>query len=205
LKTIPVILLLFGFSFSSISQVFKPLKSTQEITQEYFKIRLEGLSMEEILSELKTSTGLIPDIIIPKSDTTLFYMNGFTNSFNPFLIPVSHIEIQVRENKIQIVGEKKARDTILALQIIAITDSTDSNILNLKKEFRRILKEISPDGNGVNNIQSSKKKKRPSEQYYLHGSSSQHPTIVFGWGGYYKDRKIHCLGLTVYYGLDKKE
>jgi hypothetical protein len=194
-------LLLFTFSAIhclGIAQTDKPEKKQEEIARIFFNIQKGWMDASDLLKQLISNTGLIPDTIIARTDTSVFYMRGYCKTFNPFAIPVKEIEIQLREGPVHVINKEKIKDTLLYLQIIAITDSNTS-ILPLTRETRRIAKNISPAFTRTNHVKTSGKKSRPSEGYSFYYQPEQFPFITIGFGGYYQNASIHCITLSLIY------
>lgn len=186
--------------FTLFSQTEKQKIKLQEITEKYFSTNAEDQYISKTIEDFK-KTGFVCDTLISKTDTSLFYYRGYSTAFNPFQIPVSKVEIQFRENKIQVKGEKTARDTILVLQILGITDSSDENKNRIMEEIRRISKEFISVFPFYNHVKSAKKAKRPYEFFYYKIFSAPYPTLILSFGAYYQNPKIHCINLEIFYKL----
>ena len=184
-----------------LSQTEQQKIKLRAITEQYFKTNTEEKYISQIIENLKNNIGFVSDTLISKTDTSLFYIRGYSTSFNPFSISVNKIEIQFRENKVQIKGEEKPKDTVLILQIIGITDSTDENKSRVSEELKRISKEFISVFPYFYHEKSTKKAKVPYEFFSFKIFSTPYPSMTIGYGNYYKNQKIHCISLQLYYKL----
>ena len=192
--------ILFSHDLILYSQTEKQKIKLLEITQQYFRTNAADQYISQTIEDFKKA-GFVTDTLISKTDSSLFYYRGYSTSFNPFRIPASKVEIQFRENKIQISGEKTARDTVLILQILGITDSTDENKNRIMEELRRISKDFISVFPFFNHGRSAKKAKRPYEFFDFKIFSAPYPTIILGFGAYYQNPGIHCIDLELFYKL----
>lgn len=190
----------YSNSFTVHSQTGKQKIRLQEITEQYFSTNAADQYISQTIENFKKA-GFTHDTLISKTDSSLFYYRGYSTSFNPFQIPVRKVEIQFRENKILVRGEKIARDTILILQILGITDSSAENKNKLIEEVQRISKEFIEVFPLFNHGKSAKKAKRPYEFFTFNIFPAPYPTLILGFGAYYQNPKINCIDLELYYKL----
>ena len=195
-----IFFILFSHDFILFSQSEKQKLKLHEITEQYFGTNTEDQYINKTIEDFK-KTGFVCDTLISKTDTSLFYYRGYSTTFNPFQIPLSKIEIQFRENKIQVHGEKTARDTILVLQILGITNSSTENKDRIMDEIKRISKQLIDVFPFYNHVKSSKRSKRPYESFDFKIFSAPYPTLILGFGPYYQNPKIHCIDIVINYKL----
>ena len=182
---------------SSLCQSQKAL--LDNIASKYFTVVPEGKSLKEITEALETNISLKIDTTIPKTDTSLFYMRGYSDSFNPFDIPVSKIEILLMQGVMKARGYITTNDTLLVLQIIAVTDSSEEIKKILKSEVARINKEIGYPDDHLTYKKSKRKGRIAFESYVYNRLPRPYVFLTYGWGAYYYNTKIKCLSLSIHF------
>jgi hypothetical protein len=193
-----ILYILFSHDCTLFSQTENQKIKLAEITKQYFGTNAEDQYISKTIEDF-IKTGFVADTLILKTDSSLFYYRAFSENFNPFQIPVSKVEIQFRESVIHVKGEKTARDTLLVLQILGITDSSAESKTKIIEEISRISKEFIPVYPHYNNWKSSKKAKKPYEYFYFKIFPVSYPTLILSFGGYYQNPKILCIDLEIYY------
>lgn len=193
-------LLSISWTISAYSQTEKQKIELRKIVEQYFQTNAEDQNISKTIEDFENA-GFISDTLILKTDSSLFYYRAFSKTFNPFQIPVSKVEIQFRENKIQAKGEKNARDTILVLQILGITDSSLENKNAIINEVKRISNEFIPVFPSNRHEKSNKKAKKAYEYYAFYNFPGPFPYILVSFGSYYQNPKIFCINLQLNYRL----
>jgi hypothetical protein len=72
-----------------------------------------------------------------RTDSTFFFLTGTYKNFNPFRYIPKELRIVVAEEEIIHADSLKTHDTIINLQIMGVTDTSDVNRKAVEKEFRR--------------------------------------------------------------------
>jgi hypothetical protein len=170
-----------------------------DLIEKYFSVNPEELSMAELVKALEVKAGVSIDTIINRTDTSLFYLRGYSGSFNPFRVSSVKTEFQIREAVVR--NDRKIPvDTFLIMQIIVITDSTEKSKRMIRGELKRIDKEMNLFFPKSDYIKSRKKAKWFYETYsYKEGNFSPLPKIRVGLSHYYQDLFCYTMIMETYY------
>lgn len=166
------------------------------IAKKYFTTIPTGNSINEIVGSLERNISLKIDTTIRQTDTSRFYLRGYTSDFNPFAIPATKIEIQMR---VAVIKKKPptANDTLLILQVIAPIDSSPDITKMLRSEVHGITKNLNKLFDKVLYKRSKSKDKIPFESFIYFILPEPYHELVIGWGGYYLNSSIHCISLSL--------
>jgi hypothetical protein len=140
MKIIYVLLLLLTVSLHSFGQA-----STYKAAAKYFRVNPLDRKFSVFLNQLMNDTAFITDEMNTRTDSSLFYLRGHYDNFNPFLFKVAAVQLIVSETGIQIDSLKL--DTVIVCQITAVTsgNSTANQEDEAKTQYEFFKKKYGKD------------------------------------------------------------
>jgi hypothetical protein len=176
------ILLYLSFTFF----VFNNLNAQnpiQPVLKNYFRTHPFDMKFSSFIASLQQDPWFTIETYGRRTDTSFFFITGTYKNFNPFRFSPTELRLIVAEEEIIHTDSLKTHDTIMNLQLLAISDSSEINSKLVEKEFKRFHK--SQADHFSNNTSSSFKEKDGSlttkaYNYFLSPFSIAPVTIAWG-------------------------
>jgi hypothetical protein len=130
-KIITLLLLLFS------TLVYSQQTPLKHMLKTYFRIHPFDMKFTTFILNLQKDPWFSIQEFDKRTDTTFFYLGGSYKNFNPFRFIPSQIKLVVSEQQVIHVDSLHTIDTIVALQILALSDTTAEGKNNVIKEFKR--------------------------------------------------------------------
>lgn len=128
-----VLLLLFIlFAYKVYSQ--NPLQS---VLKTYFRTQPFDMRFSSFIASLQKDPWFTIETYARRTDTSFFYITGTYKNFNPFRFVPKELRLIVAEEEIVHNDSLKTNDTIMILQLLAISDSGGASSKIVEKEFKR--------------------------------------------------------------------
>ncbi|BAV07983.1 hypothetical protein SAMN05421788_103327 [Filimonas lacunae] len=173
-------------------------KDMADIAQKYYGISLNsGKSVYALADDLRAKHNLTDVYYRRRTHDSLFYMRGVATSFNPFAIPVTKVEFQLRENWYVMPDGK--RDTLLALQILGVADTTIAAADNVREEYARIQSDFAKVLYVFRKGRYEKKEENWTHEYALYSADQQEVVAQLGYGLYYRDKKSKTVAVALFF------
>lgn len=177
MKRMIISLLLLTSSLAYSQQT--PLKN---MLKTYFRIHPFDMKFTTFILNLQKDPWFTIKEFDRRTDTTFFYLSGSYKNFNPFRYAPTEIKLIVAEQQIIHVDSLHTVDTVIALQLIALSDTTSENKNAAVKEFRRFHNN---QEERFYNINHSNYKKGPIiigeiENYFIYPLSIAPVTVAWG-------------------------
>lgn len=174
-----IFLLLFILIFyKSYSQ--NPLQS---VVKTYFRTHPFDMKFSSFIASLQKDPWFTIETYARRTDTAFFYITGTYKNFNPFRFVPKELRLIVAEEEIVHTDSLKTHDTIMNLQLLAITDSGATNSKIVEKEFKRFHNNQS--SRFSSNTSSSYKEKDGSltiKSYNFFVSPFSIAPVTIAWG-----------------------
>ncbi len=140
MKIIFILLLLLTVSLHSFGQA-----STYKAAAKYFRVNPLDRKFSVFLNQVMTDTVFVTDEIKKRTDSSLFYLRGHYNNFNPFLFKAAIVQLTLSEVGMQIDTVKV--DTVIICQITAVTsgNSTASQAAEAKTQYEFFKRKYGKD------------------------------------------------------------
>src|SRR6187200_2907630 len=122
-------ILIAGTSYSQ-----NPLQS---LLKTYFRTHPFDMRFSSFIASLQQDPWFTIETYSRRTDTAFFYLTGTYKNFNPFRFPPKELRLIVAEEEIIHTDSLKTHDTIMNLQLLAISDSSEINSNLVEKEFKR--------------------------------------------------------------------
>ena len=127
-----IVFIFILIAFSSYSQ--NPLQS---LLKTYFRTHPFDIKFSSFVLSLQKDPWFTTEEYHRRTDTSFFFLSGTYKNFNPFRFTPKELRLVVAEEEIIHVDSLHTRDTIINLQLMAITDSGLVNSKPVEKEFHR--------------------------------------------------------------------
>lgn len=195
--------------FYSFSQIVFPIQKNKneveqnlkEIAAHYFNVDPYGKSLKDLIDEMESQLAFHVDTLILNTDTSSFYLRGYSEKFNPFSFPIKKFEVQIRETKVFVTKkDKKPADSFLVIHMIAATDSTLQGKEYVKQEYERLFKKLNPLFQHSDPRRSGKKDLRDYRSCCYYYSFYPSPQVCIFWGGHYENYKINVFSIQLLLG-----
>jgi hypothetical protein len=196
-----LLLVIFFIQYFQIGYCQSPARFVKEIAEKYFGIDPVGKGIGDIVVSLKENSGVKIDTIIEGTDTSLFYLRGFTTTFYPFQIPKLKVEFQLREIIPRKNPDHSKQDTLFVMQILGIGDSSEKMMKAMIEETQQMHKDIRKKFDRYTFHSQLKKKDRPYQAYFYYREGDRLNTLRIAWGGHYNDRSAHTLSVDFFFTL----
>lgn len=165
----------------------------KNVLQKYFKNSPFLKDPDSLLINLVNETDLIIDTVINPTDSSLFYLRGYYNSFNPFPGISGRTEIQYHQSVMP--RADNINDTVLIYTILRVLDSTENSRMQAASQSQAVYQELKPYFSDVLVKNPGKKQPQTHSRYdYLIGLI---PVMNTGYGAWYRDKKIYCLSISL--------
>jgi len=111
-----------------------PIQST---LKNYFRTHPFDMKFSSFIASLQQDPWFTVETYGRRTDTSFFFITGTYKNFNPFRFIPKEIRLIVAEEEIVHTDSLKTYDTIMNLQLLAISDSGEINSKIVEKEFKR--------------------------------------------------------------------
>ena len=125
----PLFILIFGTGYSQ-----NPIQST---LKNYFRSHPFDIKFSSFITSLQQDPWFTIETYGRRTDTSFFFITGTYKNFNPFRFVPKELRLIVAEEEIVHTDSLKTLDTIMNLQLLAISDSGEINSKLVEKEFKR--------------------------------------------------------------------
>ena len=119
-------------AFNSYSQ--NPLQS---ILKTYFRAHPFDMKFSSFVLSLQKDPWFTTNEYYRRTDTNFFFLSGTYKNFNPFRFTPKELRFVIAEEEIIHSDSLHTLDTIINIQLIAITDTGLANSKSVEKEFHR--------------------------------------------------------------------
>jgi len=131
--------ILFPFFILIVSTSYSQ-NPLQSILKTYFRTHPFDMRFSSFIASLKEDPWFTTETYGRRTDTSFFYITGTYKNFNPFHYPPKELRLIVAEEEIIHMDSLKTHDTIMNLQLLAISDSGSVGSSLAEKEFKRFHK-----------------------------------------------------------------
>ena len=155
----------------------------QPVLKNYFRTHPFDMKFSSFIASLQQDPWFTIDTYSRRTDTAFFFLTGTYKNFNPFRFTPIELRLIVAEEEIVHNDSLKTHDTIMNLQLLAISDSNETNSKLVEKEFKRFHKNQAD--NFSNNTSSSFKEKDGSlttKAYNYFVSPFSIAPVMVAWG-----------------------
>ena len=111
-----------------------PIQST---LKNYFRTHPFDMKFSSFIASLQQDPWFTLETYGRRTDTSFFFITGTYKNFNPFRFVPKELRLIVAEEEIIHTDSLKTLDTIMNLQLLAISDSGEINSKLVEKEFKR--------------------------------------------------------------------
>jgi hypothetical protein len=129
-KILLLIFILIGFAGHSQN----PLQS---VLKTYFRTQPFDMKFSSFVTSLQKDPWFTLEEYSRRTDSNFFFLSGTYKNFNPFRFTPKELRLVVAEEEIIHRDSLHTRDTIINLQLMAITDTGLVNSKTVEKEFHR--------------------------------------------------------------------
>ena len=109
----------------------------QSALKNYFRTHPFDMKFSSFITSLKQDPWFTIDTYGRRTDTSFFFITGTYKNFNPFRFVPKELRLIVAEEEIVHGDSLQTHDTIMNLQLLAISDSGEINSKLVEKEFKR--------------------------------------------------------------------
>ena len=109
----------------------------QSVLKNYFRTHPFDMKFSSFIGSLQQDPWFKIDTYSRRTDSTFFFLTGTYKNFNPFRFVPKELRLIVAEEEIVHTDSLKTQDTIMSLQLLAISDSGEVNSKIVEKEFKR--------------------------------------------------------------------
>ena len=125
----PLFILIVSTGYSQ-----NPIQST---LKNYFRTHPFDMKFSSFIASLQQDPWFTVETYGRRTDTSFFFITGTYKNFNPFRFVPKEIRLIVAEEEIVHTDSLKTHDTIMNLQLLAISNSGEINSKIVEKEFKR--------------------------------------------------------------------
>jgi len=111
-----------------------PIQST---LKNYFRTHPFDMKFSSFIASLQKDPWFTLETYERRTDTSFFFITGTYKNFNPLRFVPKELRLIVAEEEIVHTDSLKTLDTIMNLQLLAISDSGEINSKLVEKEFKR--------------------------------------------------------------------
>ncbi len=150
-------------------------------------------SSDSFFVKMFNDEDFVLDTLMPHTDTSHFYMRGYYQTFNPFLLNAERVEVYLFEGGVM--KDKKMTDyRVLTYMIIGITGSEPQDFITTRNEAKRIHKKMRK----VVNNTTTRKTKANGKTYlqYLYHVGWRVP-FYSNYGVWYKTNTNNCVSFCI--------
>jgi len=109
----------------------------QSVLKSYFRTHPFDMKFSSFIASLQQDPWFTIETYGRRTDTSFFFITGTYKNFNPFRFVPKELRLIVAEEEIVHNDSLKTHDTIINLQLLAISDSGETNSKLVEKEFKR--------------------------------------------------------------------
>ena len=109
----------------------------QSVLKTYFRTHPFDMKFSSFITSLQHDPWFTLETYGRRTDTSSFFITGTYKNFNPFRFVPKELRLIVAEEEIVHTDSLKTQDTIMSLQLLAISDSGEVNSKIVEKEFKR--------------------------------------------------------------------
>ena len=149
----------------------------------YFRAHPFDMKFSSFIASLQQDPWFTIETYGRRTDTSFFFITGTYKNFNPFRFVPKELRLIVAEEEIIHNDSLKTHDTIMNLQLLAISDSGETNSKLVEKEFKRF--HNSQADRFSSNTSNSYKEKDGSlttKAYNYFVSSYSIAPVTIAWG-----------------------
>ena len=155
----------------------------QSVLKNYFRTHPFEMKFSSFITSLQQDPWFTIETYSRRTDTSFFFITGTYKNFNPFRFVPKELRLIVAEEEIVHNDSLKTHDTIMNLQLLAISDSGETNSKLVEKEFKRF--HNSQADRFTSNTSNSYKEKDGSlttKAYNYFVSSFSIAPVTIAWG-----------------------
>ena len=155
----------------------------QSVLKSYFRTHPFDMKFSSFIASLQQDPWFTIETYGRRTDTSFFFITGTYKNFNPFRFVPKELRLIVAEEEIVHNDSLKTHDTIINLQLLAISDSGETNSKLVEKEFKRF--HNSQADRFSSNTSNSYKEKDGSltvKAYNYFVSSYSIAPVTIAWG-----------------------
>ena len=127
-----IVFIFILIAFSSYSQ--NPLQS---LLKTYFRTHPFDMKFSSFVTSLQKDPWFTTEEYYRRTDSNFFFLSGTYKNFNPFRFTPKELRLVVAEEEIIHADSLHTHDTIINIQLMAITDTGLGNRKPVEKEFHR--------------------------------------------------------------------
>jgi len=109
----------------------------QSVLKSYFRTHPFDMKFSSFITSLQQDPWFTIETYGRRTDTSFFFITGTYKNFNTFRFVPKELRLIVAEEEIVHNDSLKTHDTIINLQLLAISDSGETNSKLVEKEFKR--------------------------------------------------------------------
>jgi len=109
----------------------------QPVLKNYFRAHPFDMKFSSFIASLQKDPWFTLETYGRRTDTSFFFITGTYKNFNPFRFVPKELRLIVAEEEIVHNDSLKTHDTIMNLQLLAISDTGEINSKIVEKEFKR--------------------------------------------------------------------
>lgn len=109
----------------------------QPTLKNYFRTHPFDMKFSSFIASLQRDPWFTIETYSRRTDTSFFLLTGTYKNFNPFRFVPKELILIVGEEEINHTDSLKTQDTVMNLQLLAISDSGEINSKIVEKEFKR--------------------------------------------------------------------
>ena len=171
----PLFILIVNTGYSQ-----NPIQST---LKNYFRAHPFDMKFSSFIASIQQDPWFTIETYNRRTDTSFFFITGTYKNFNPFRFIPKELRLIVAEEEIVHTDSLKTVDTIMNLQLLAISDSGEVNSKIVEKEFKRF--HNNQEGRFSSNTSNSFKEKDGSlttKSYNYFVSPFSIAPVTIAWG-----------------------
>ena len=125
------------FLFIVVANTVYSQNLIQPVLKNYFRTHPFDTKFSSFIASLQQDPWFTIETYGRRTDTSFFFITGTYKNFNPFRFAPKELRLIVAEEEIVHNDSLKTHDTIMNLQLLAISDSGETNSKLVEKEFKR--------------------------------------------------------------------
>lgn len=191
---------IFAFTIACFTDASSQgLRNYKEGIINFFKVSLFEISADSFLKNLLIDPGLRIDSIQLSTDTSLMYLRGYFNDFNPFSEEVNLVQVHFYQHEFPD-SRNKNKDTSLSYYLIGVCDTGRSGKINALKAEKKIHDKLQQYISNVRSVKMKSKNKKfsPIWSYYYIGP---YPVAFSGINTWYLHPQYYCVVLNIDFGF----
>ena len=139
------IIILIAATLFFATQIFSQVQ-LGKVVEKYYRVNPFEGSFPAFVKALSSDPELQDKVLIPKSDTSTYFLKGNYKVFNPFNMNAQKVEMVFSEQDLEL-GSKNilTSHTVYTYQILAYFNDTKQNREQIVKEYNKIRKQLRKD------------------------------------------------------------